>query len=188
MADKLNLTPADRKVLLEIATGDLIFSTTNVEVFNEKTKFLSDASREKLRNILISTSETRSRDLTEFLDPLLNSDSPIDLAGITDEEFQKLEKAARVKDVFFTLKKDGAFGEILQDVVKQTYMNAFEKIMQESAEVAIREASMKFLREAFIGVARGSKRTTIEDVVKQQLEQSHNGGGQGDGTGKIEYP
>ncbi len=188
MADKLNLTPANRKVLLEIATGDLKFSFDDPEIFNAKTEFLGDVFRDQLRTILSSTSQTRSKDLTDFLDLILNSDVPIDLSGITDEEFQRLEKAARVKDVFFTLKKDGVFGEVLQDVVKQTYKNAFEKIMQESAEVAIREASMKFLREAFIGVARGSKKTTIEEVIKQQLEQLHKGGGQGDGTGKIEYP
>lgn len=185
MADKLNLTPANRKVLLEIATGDLTFSPDNPEVFNSKTAFLGDGLLGQLRTILLSTSQTRSRDLTAFLDPILNSDAPIDLSGITEEEFQKLEKAVRVKDVFFTLNKDGAFGAILQDVIKQTYKNAFEKIMQESAEVAIREASMKFLREAFIGVASGSKKTTIEEIIKDQL---HKGGGQGDGTGKIEYP
>ena len=99
----------------------------------------------------------------------------IDISSMTVDEFKAVYSAAQQKDILTPFLKDnGEFGKVLNKVLDSTFRNAFTDILMESAEVAVREASLELLRATFISVAKGSKKTTIEGEIKKRFR----GGGQ----------
>ena len=88
-------------------------------------------------------------------------------------------------DVFAGLRENREFEHLLSGVVENTYKYAFENILREGAESAIREAALDLLRKCYVSIAAGSKLSDLVAAIENQ-GQPHGkkpGGGQDGGDG-----
>ena len=109
---------------------------------------------------------------------------PRGLEGLSAAQLRKLIELQGI-DVFKGLSENRTFANILGSVVEKTISTAFNRILQEGAESAVREATLDLLRKCYVSIAAGSKLTDLVAAIENQGQHAGKkpGGGQDGGDG-----
>ncbi|MBY0507920.1 MAG: hypothetical protein K2X03_28670 [Bryobacteraceae bacterium] len=165
----LKITEELRKKLYNAVLGDSEAKIAELdEAFRTETADQTeDPTVEAISAVLASrqagkpTALAKMQLAVEALSPAKLEIEPRDLDGLSADQMRRLFAANNV-DLFAGLQKDRTFPQLLDKVVQQTYKNAFDRILQEGAKSAVREATLDLLRKCYVSVAAGS---TLSDLV-----------------------